>query len=85
MKGEGDGKDLDSLHFEDGHTGKWLRNSGERQCPFVGLCWNVTKYKTLLDKSFQANNPSFMKRIRVWSTLTPASLERSAELSFLGQ
>lgn len=85
MKGKGDRKDSDSLHSEDGHTGKQLCNSGKCQCPFVGLCWNVTKYKTLLDKSFQANNPSFMKRMRVWSTLTPTSLEQSAELSFLRQ
>lgn len=63
MKGEGD-----RLHFEDGHTGKWLCKSGKRQCAFVGFCWNVTKYKTLLDKSFQANNRGFMER--VWSTRT---------------
>lgn len=85
MKGEGDRKDSDSLHFEDGHTGKRLPNSGKCQCPFVGPCWNVTKYKTLLDKSSQANNPGFMKRISVRSTLTPSSLERAAELSFLRQ
>lgn len=83
MKGEGDRKDSDSLHFEDGHTRKQLRNSRKCQCPFVAPCCNVTKYKTLWDKSFQANNPGFMKRIRVRSTLTPSSLERSAELSFL--
>lgn len=85
MKEEGDRKDSDSHRLEDGHTGKRPRNSGKCHGPLVGPCWNVTKYKTLLDKSFQAHSPSFMEGMRVRSTLTPSGLEQPPERSFLRQ
>lgn len=73
MKGEGDGKDLDRLRLEDGHTRQRLWSSRKWQCPFAGLCWNMTKYKPLLDKPFHASIPGSMRRIRGWPTL-PSSV-----------
>lgn len=68
MKGEGDGKHLDRLLLEDGRNGQRLRNSRKCQCPFVGLCWNMPKNKTLLDKPFHVSTPG-STRIRGCPTL----------------